>query len=127
MDRLIGVLKKTFVLDAEGGFTLLEVMISLAILAGVIFTALSSLSYHMGVAAGGRDTVTAALLAREKAEEAALLGIPKESKGGFEAPLERFSWRLQTAETEFPGLKRVEVTVEWEGKEGVSFVSYLEK
>jgi general secretion pathway protein I len=111
----------------DGGFTLLEVMISLAILAGVVFTVLTSLTYHMGVVARGQDTVTASLLGREKAEEAALLGLPGKEAGVFAAPVEKFSWRLNTAETELPGLKRVDVIVEWEGKDGVSFVSYHEK
>ena len=43
---------------ASSGFTLLEVMVSLAIMAGVILTLLGSVNYHIGIIANERDSTT---------------------------------------------------------------------
>jgi general secretion pathway protein I len=110
---------------AQAGFTLLEVMISLAILAGVVLTVISSLSYHLSVVAGNREMVTAVMLGREKAEEAALFGLPEADAGAFPAPFDRFSWGMVKTDTEVPGLKRVGITISREGADSVSFVSYF--
>ena len=111
----------------EEGFTILEVMICLAILSGVVVTMLGSLNYHLGLVSYNRDLVTAALLAREKGEEAALFGVPNLRKGNFTEPMERFSWEIAAEETEFEGLKRLDVRVGWGADRRVSFISYLLK
>lgn len=111
----------------EKGFTLLEVMIALAILAGVVVTVLASLNYHLGVAAYNRDLVLAGVLGREKAEEAAVFGLPQSTKGDFEGVLKRFSWSIQTGDTEIEGLKRIGIKVRWEVNKDISFASYVRK
>lgn len=108
----------------ESGFTLLEVMIGLAILAGVIFTVLTGLNYNLGVASYNKDLVLAATLGREKAEEVSLSGIPADLKGEFQGPLKRFSWKIAPADTEVPGLKRLNITVSWDRDKSVEFGSY---
>ncbi len=113
-------------MTGEKGFTMLEVMICLAILAGVVVTVLSSLNYHLGLVSYNRDLVTAAILGKEKAAETALHGLPKLRKGVFAGAEERFSWRLSTEETEFQGLKRMDISVEWKGDRRVSFISYFQ-
>lgn len=109
------------------GFTLLEVMISLALLAGVVFTVLASLSFHMGVVQRSTDTVVATMLGRRMAEEAALGGAPAAGTGSFDPPYERFSWGLARTGTEVPGIERVGITVGPGGKDYVSFVSFFEE
>lgn len=113
-------------MTGEKGFTVLEVMICLAILAGVVVTVLASLNHHLGLVSYNRDLVTATILGKEKAEEVALHGLPRLRKGGFAGADERFSWRLDTEETEFKGLKRIDISVEWEGDRRVSFISYFQ-
>ena len=51
------------------GFTLLEVMVALAIMAGVIITLLGSVNYHLGIIAAERDSTTLTLLARNRMAE----------------------------------------------------------
>ncbi len=46
------------------GFTLLEVMVSLAIMASVILTVLGAVNYHLGIVAHERDSTALTLLAR---------------------------------------------------------------
>jgi general secretion pathway protein I len=109
----------------EEGFTILEVMICLAILSGVVVTMLGSLNYHLGLVSYNQNLVTAAVLAREKGEEAALLGIPSLREGSFAEPMGDFSWEIATEETGFEGLRRLDVRVGWGADRSVSFISYL--
>ena len=51
------------------GFTLLEIMIALAIMAGVLLTVISSFNYHLSLAARDREETIAALLARAKLDD----------------------------------------------------------
>lgn len=111
----------------QKGFTLLEVMIALAVLAGVVVTVISSINYHLTIASGNSDVVTAALLARSKSEEVAVYGLPSVDKGEFEGSLHRFSWSLAASSTEIPDLQRVDIRVVWDGGSDVVFTSYRRK
>lgn len=51
------------------GFTLLEVMIALAIMAGVVLTLLGAVNYHVGVISEERDSTAMTLLARARMAE----------------------------------------------------------
>lgn len=107
----------------ERGFTLLEVMISLAVLAAVVAGLAASLNYHLGVVADGRDVTLASILGKGKVEEWDALGLPVESGGTFDKALEGYSWTLERKKLDVPGLTRLELRVAW--KEGdVSFVFY---
>lgn len=110
--------------NGEGGFTLLEVMISLAVLAGVVVTVLATMSYHLGVAAADRDLVMASLLGRTKVEEMAFSPVPAGGEGEFAGPDRRFGWSIEVQDTELPELKRVELKVTWEDDREVDFISY---
>lgn len=111
----------------EKGFTLLEVMIALAVLAGVVFTVLASLNYNLDVASYNRDVISATVLGRQKAEEVALYGVPNEDRGSFTGPFSRFSWAIRTEETEIQGLKRINLKVVWDNGKNVTFTSFLRK
>ena len=66
------------------GFTLLEVVVALAIMAGVILTVLGSLNYHLDSIAAERDTTTLTLLARNRLVELEQQGgLQKKSEGTF--------------------------------------------
>ncbi len=108
----------------ERGFTVLEIMICLAILSGVIVTMLGSLNYHLGLVSYNKELVTASVLAREKAQETALLGIPKLRSGTFSEPMEGFSWKITAEETDFKGVKRLGINISWGVDNVVSFMSY---
>ena len=96
----------------QKGFTLLEVMIALAILSGVIITALISYNYHLSLAVRNRDTVVATLLGRERMEEIELFGPPKKRAGDFGERFPRFAWQFTTTkEIRIEGLDKLDITV----------------
>ena len=95
----------------DGGFTLLEVMIALAIVSGVVVTVVTSLNFHLLAVERNRDKVVATFLARQKYEETRLFGPPKSSKGEFAEGFDDYSWEYVREDYLYPGIKRVLVTV----------------
>ncbi len=108
----------------RSGFTLLEVMISLAIMAGVILTVLSSVNYHLGIVANERDSTTLTLLARSRLTE--LQTAPKKDSGTFAPSYAEINWESDLLPTEYPGLKKLVVRVKrGTGGKEVVLVSYI--
>lgn len=108
----------------KGGFTLLEVIIALALLSGVVLTVIISLNFHVGVAQRDKAVTIATLLAREKIEEIKLSGLPTESEGEFEGGFEEFRWNYETKEMGFREVSKLYVTVSWGSDESVTVESY---
>ncbi|HEY6838181.1 MAG TPA: prepilin-type N-terminal cleavage/methylation domain-containing protein [Geobacteraceae bacterium] len=109
------------------GFTLLEVMIALAIMSGVILTVITSFNYHLDLVSRGREETDAVLLARAKLDEAGFAPLEK-AQGTFAPERPEMSWTTETAPTELPGLVRLTLTVSWgEGKRTLSLVKYVQK
>jgi general secretion pathway protein I len=108
------------------GFTLLEVMISLAIMAGVILTVLGSVNYHLGIIAAERDSTTLTLLARTRITE--LEQAPTKGEGTFAPAHPELSWKADLVSTDIPGLQKLVVRVKrgGDGRE-VALVRYLAK
>jgi len=113
---------------ASSGFTLLEVMIAVAIISGVVMTIITSLNFHLGVMERERARLTATFLARQKYEETKLYGPPPtgKAKGGFSEDYEGFSWEYASEDSLLPGVKRVLVSVLWGDGESVDIESYEE-
>jgi general secretion pathway protein I len=98
------------------GFTLLEVMVALAIMAGVVLTVISSVNYHLAIAARDREETIALLLARAKIEELEIPGnqdAAQKTEGTFAPEWPGYSWKTELASTSVPGFKRLTVTVNW--------------
>ncbi|MBW4053961.1 MAG: prepilin-type N-terminal cleavage/methylation domain-containing protein [Proteobacteria bacterium] len=108
------------------GFTLLEVMVSLAIMASVILTLLASVNYHLGIIANERDRTTLTLLARYRIDE--LAQAPAKGEGTFAPSHPELSWKADIQPSDLPGLQKLVVTVRRgsDGKE-VSLVSFFAK
>jgi len=95
------------------GFTLLEVMVALAIMAGVVLTVLGSVNYHLGVIAAERDSTALTILGRYKLDEIVqgTVSVPDKSEGTF-APLHpEISWRTEKVDTQLPMLKKLVMKV----------------
>jgi general secretion pathway protein I len=108
------------------GFTLLEVMVALAIMAGVIITLLGSVNYHLGIIANERDSTTMTLLARTRLTE--LEQTPAKGEGTFTPLHPEFSWKADILPAELPGLQKLVVTVKRSGNsKEVALVRYLAK
>lgn len=108
------------------GFTLLEVMISLAIMAGVILTVLGSVNYHIGIMANERDSTAMTLLARNRLAE--LEQAPAKGEGTFAPSHPELSWKADLQPADLPGLQKLIVKVK-RGSDGreVALVQYLPK
>jgi general secretion pathway protein I len=98
------------------GFTLLEVMVALAIMAGVVLTVISSVNYHLSVATRDREETVALLLARAKIEDLGLSGTKEtaqQSEGTFAPDWPEYSWKVEVSPAPVTGVKRLTVTVNW--------------
>ncbi len=112
------------------GFTLLEVMIALSILA-VVLVAVSSLrNRDLLYQALARDMTTATFLAQHRLGQLEVEGFPAlgESAGGFDAPYDRYKWVQSIAATPFEFAREVRVSVHWRtltAEETVELISYV--
>lgn len=100
----------------KNGFTLLEVMISLAIVAGLLVTLIYTLNYHLGLAEKQVAVTIATTLAKEKLYE--LEQKPAAVKGNFPEPYAAFSFEASVKDSVFPGMSEISVSVK-NGKEDI--------
>lgn len=106
------------------GFTLLEVMIALAITSGVLLTVISSMNYHLSIIGNDAEETTAALLGRAKLDDPDFRK-QKDNKGSFAPDHPELKWERDISDTDFPGLKRIRLTVSWnEDRKKLSLVQY---
>lgn len=108
------------------GFTLLEVMVSLAIMAGVILTVLGSVNYHIGIISNERDSTALTLLARARLAELEL--APVKGEGTFAPAHPELTWKSDLLPADLPLLQKLVVRVR-RGSDGreVVLVQYLPK
>lgn len=94
---------------ARSGFTLIEVMISLAVIGGLLVTLLYTLNTHLSVA-GRHVTITVAtMLAKGKLAE--MEKGPASLHGNFPEPHADYSFETTFKDSAFPGLAEISVTV----------------
>jgi general secretion pathway protein I len=102
----------------QNGFTLLEVMIALAIISIALISLLSLATSSINVNARLQKITQATLLAQEKMTdvEAKIRKSntePPDEEGEFNEPFVEFRWRTVFEETPFPPLRMVTVIVAW--------------
>jgi general secretion pathway protein I len=109
------------------GFTLLEVMIALAIMAGVILTVISSFNYHLAVVNRDREETIAVLLARAKMDDPGFSATDG-GKGSFAPDWPDIKWESDIKSTDYPGVSRLTFTVTWDAeRRKLALVKYLAK
>ena len=109
------------------GFTLLEVMIALAIAAGVLLTVISSLNYHLSIVGQDTEETTAVLLGRAKLDDPEF-ARQTDNKGTFAPDHPALKWEREISETDLPGLNRIRLTVSWnEDRKRLSLVQFAPK
>ena len=111
------------------GFTLLEVVVALAIMAAVILTVLGSLNYHLDSISAERDNTTLTLLARNRLVELEQQGgLQQKSEGTFAPAHADITWRAELFPAKVPALQKLVVTVQRTGdKREVALVRYVPK
>jgi general secretion pathway protein I len=98
----------------DKGFTLLEVMVSLAIVGGLLVTLIYSLNYHLGIAGRHEFITTATLLARDKMAESEK--TPAQTRGTFPDPFSSYHYNVGIKDSPYPGISEMDVTVERNGE-----------
>jgi general secretion pathway protein I len=97
------------------GFTLLEVLVALAILATSLVVLLQDVGSSIRLSEISRDLAVAAMIARDKMTETEIEGkyVIGEKDGDFEDRYPGFAWHQSIAEAMFPGILQVDLTVLW--------------
>ncbi len=108
----------------DKGFTLLEIMVSLAIVGGLLVTVIYTLNYHLGIAARHEFITTATLLAKGKIAEAE--NGPTDEDGKFPEPFSSYHFTVGMKDSPFPGIAQIDVTVNKNG-ENVKLSELIEK
>lgn len=109
--------------SGEDGFTLLEVLISLAILSGVIVTIITVMNSHIAASMRLSETSGAMLIAREKIEQIHLYGAPEAGKSELSG-MDGYSLNYTSEEVQ-PGIKKVCASVSWGKNEHVDICTYV--
>ena len=109
------------------GFSLLEVLVALAIMSGVIMTVIVSFNYHLGVVVRDKEETAAVLLARAKIDDPGFLTLPT-GKGNFAPARADIAWEKSITATELPGVQRMVLTVSWDNsRRSLFLVRYAAK
>ena len=93
----------------QQGFTLLEVMVSLAIVGGLLMTVLYTLNYNLGITEKFFAVTNMTNLAKEKLEE--METEPRETEGHFPTPYEALNYETKVRDSAFPEIMEIAVTV----------------
>lgn len=104
------------------GFTLLEVMISVAVAGALLVTLLYTLNYHLGIADRHETVTMATLLGMEKLAE--VRQNPSQSEGEFPPPYENYAFKTEIQGTQYPGVSEISVTVK-AGREEITLREYI--
>ncbi len=114
---------------AAAGFTLLEVMIALVIVATALMALLSLGNRSIDVHDRLQKTTRATMLAQYKMAEFETSGLPDgKNTESFAAPFDNYRWRFTVAETPLPSIIEVKVIVAWgdeKNNEAVDLTSFL--
>lgn len=93
----------------DRGFTLLEIMVALALVGGLLVTLLYSLNYHLGIAQRHEFLTVGTILARDKIIESE--NNPAESAGDFPEPFSGYRYKVEIRDSPYPGIAELSVTV----------------
>ena len=120
--------------SGQGAFTLLEIMVAMAIVSVAMVALLSLGNRSIGVHDRLQRLTQATLLAQQKMAESELearrVGVAQlaDSAGAFTEPFTNYQWRIAIINTPLPSVQMVTVTVSWgdeERNEGVDVTSFL--
>ncbi len=102
-------------LKSSQGFTLLEIMIALAIVSGLLVTLIYTLNYNLGIAGRHEFVTVASFLARNKLAEVAI--APADGDGSFPEPHAEYQFHSEVKQYPFPGISQISVTVKRDKEE----------
>jgi prepilin-type N-terminal cleavage/methylation domain-containing protein len=114
------------------GFTLLEVMIALTLVAIVFVPLLSLRNQNIKETYYARQLLRADFLSHEKLSGLQLTGLPEmgETRGGFPDPYSGFRWEEMVSDTPLDAVKEIRLKLYWksgEREENAEWVEYFRK
>jgi len=102
----------------QQGFTLLEVMLALVIVATVLVTLLGLQARTIGLGDRQQNITRATMLAQERMSDIEIVGSGgRDDEGTFDTPFDRYRWQVRYRPTPLAAVEEVTVTVLW-GAEG---------
>ena len=96
----------------HSGFTLLEVMVAMAILAIALVAVLSFQAQSISMANEARLMTTASMLTQSKIAEIESVGT-ETSSGDFGEDFPNYRWELSIADTDLKYLQKMDLLVTW--------------
>ncbi|MFH1062883.1 MAG: type II secretion system protein [Candidatus Omnitrophota bacterium] len=99
----------------QKGFTLLEVMLSLAIISISLMVIIYSFSQAITAKAAVSNYTKAMFLSQKKLFDLSFSNLRTvENQGQFLEPFEQFKWQIKTDRTNFSNLAKVDLIIEWQ-------------
>ena len=108
----------------QSGFTLLEIVITLAIVGGFLVTLIYTLNYHLTLAERQESSTMAHLLAKDKMEE--MERNPGNAKGEFPEPYSNYRYVTEIKSSLHPDMSEIHVGVS-DGSESAKLVELIER
>ncbi|MBA4372453.1 MAG: hypothetical protein C0402_06280 [Thermodesulfovibrio sp.] len=99
----------------DKGFTLLEIMIALAIVGGLLVTLIYTLNYNLGIAERHEFVTIASMLAKNRLLE--LETTPVNAEGDFPEPHAGYHFTAEVKKYSFAGISQLSVTVRQDKQE----------
>jgi len=106
------------------GFTLIEVLVALAIVSGALITIIYTVNYHLSLIERHETITIATMLGREKIRNVTEM-VPVRS-GNFDDPYEDYSFDIAIEDTMFEGVKIIKLSVS-KDKETIYLNRFIEK
>ncbi|MFQ5544256.1 MAG: type II secretion system protein [Nitrospiria bacterium] len=116
--------------SGERGFTLLEIMVALALLSISLVILLGLRNRDVALSERARQITEATILARQRITAVSVAGFPDlgKSDGDFGEDFPRYRWAQEIKQTFFEEVRELILSVRWkEGKreEEIQFTTYL--
>jgi general secretion pathway protein I len=99
----------------EGGFTLIEILLALALTGGLLVTLIYTLNYQLTLTERQEKVTAATLLAKDKIAD--MEQNQETGKGFFEAPYEGYSFETLIKDSPYAGISEIVVIVKADGEE----------
>jgi len=106
------------------GFTLLEVIVALAIVGGLLVALIDSVNYHLSVVDRHESLSTGLMLAKQKIKD--FKTAPQRARGNFDPPFEDYSYEADITDGPVPGLAVLVLTVN-KGRDATTLKVFLRK
>lgn len=110
--------------EKSRGFTLLEVLVALAVVGGLLVTLIYTLNYHLGIVERQEAVTIAVLLAKKTMAD--MEKKPEISKGNYEPPYDGYAYETAVKDSPYPGVREITVSVRT-GREEVKLNEFIFK